>query len=164
LRVAGSEPIALSVEAFRWHPSPLSSSGGHGPMISIVVGSSTMTICGIKLLNNAEARAGTMAVHGWKAATGLSQEVSNAGDDELPGEDAAPVDLERLARDQIAKVIRRSFRGHDLASLVDVVHQAQGYTTYRSPEGPDKGIDILAAPGPLGFGHPRICPAYKPRV
>ena len=30
-----------------------------------------------------------------------------------------------------------------------------------SPEGPDKGIDILAAPGPLGFGRPRICVQVK---
>lgn len=28
-------------------------------------------------------------------------------------------------------------------------------------EGPDKGIDILAALGPLGFGQPRICVQVK---
>jgi len=123
LRVAGSEPIALSVEASRWHTSPLQSGVGHRPMISIPVGSSAMKICCIKR-NNARVRA--MAVHGWKAATGLSQEVSGAGDDEVPGEDAAPVDLERLARDRIAKVISRSFRGHDLARLVDEVLQGRG--------------------------------------
>ena len=39
--------------------------------------------------------------------------------------------------------------------------QAQGYTTHVSPPGPDKGIDILAAPGPLGFGNPRICVQIK---
>jgi restriction system protein len=33
--------------------------------------------------------------------------------------------------------------------------------TYVSPEGPDKGIDILAAPGPLGFGNPRLCVQVK---
>jgi restriction system protein len=35
------------------------------------------------------------------------------------------------------------------------------YTTFTSPRGPDKGIDILAAPGPLGFGRPRICVQVK---
>ena len=39
--------------------------------------------------------------------------------------------------------------------------KAQGYTTYRSPEGPDFGIDIMAAPGPLGFGQPRIVVQVK---
>lgn len=45
-----------------------------------------------------------------------------------------------------------------MAQLVDAVLIAQGYTTYRSPEGPDKGIDILDALGPLGFGKPRMAP------
>ncbi len=29
------------------------------------------------------------------------------------------------------------------------------------PEGPDKGVDLLAAPGALGFGSPRICVQIK---
>ena len=58
--------MSMSGEALRWHTSPLPSGAGHGPMMSIVVVSSDMTICGIKR-NNAEARAGTMAVNGWKA-------------------------------------------------------------------------------------------------
>lgn len=45
--------------------------------------------------------------------------------------------------------------------LVEAILKAQGYTTYRSPEGTDKGVDILAAPGPLGFGRPRICVQVK---
>ncbi|HLC06599.1 MAG TPA: restriction endonuclease [Candidatus Babeliales bacterium] len=44
---------------------------------------------------------------------------------------------------------------------MEAILQAQGYTTYRSPEGPDRGIDILAAPGPLGFGSPRLCVQVK---
>ncbi len=39
--------------------------------------------------------------------------------------------------------------------------KAQGYATFTSPPGPDKGVDILAAPGPLGFGRPRICVQVK---
>lgn len=35
------------------------------------------------------------------------------------------------------------------------------YITYRSPAGPDKGIDILAAPEPFGFGKPRLCVQVK---
>src|SRR5690606_33117802 len=48
-----------------------------------------------------------------------------------------------------------------LERLVAAILRAQGYTTYESPPGPDKGVDILAAPGPLGFGHPRICVQVK---
>ena len=77
------------------------------------------------------------------------------------GRDEGPVDLEPLARDQIAKLIIARFQGHGLARLVDAILQAQGYATYRSPEGADKGVDILAAPGPLGFGEPRICVQVK---
>ena len=32
---------------------------------------------------------------------------------------------------------------------------------YMPPEGPDKGVDLLAAPGTLGFGEPRICVQVK---
>jgi restriction system protein len=71
------------------------------------------------------------------------------------------LDLEEVARDRIAKLIQAKFTGHGMARLVDAVLRAQGYTTHRSPAGPDKGIDILAAPGPLGFGKPRICVQVK---
>ena len=70
-------------------------------------------------------------------------------------------DLEQLAKDQIAKYLIRRFKGHGMARLVEAILQAQGYSTYRSPEGPDKGIDILAAPGPMGFGKPRVCVQVK---
>ena len=71
------------------------------------------------------------------------------------------IDLEESARDEIAMLIGRRFKGHDMARLVEKLLNAQGYTTYRSPEGPDYGIDILAAPGPLGFGQPRIVVQVK---
>jgi restriction system protein len=71
------------------------------------------------------------------------------------------VDLEQLAKDQIAKFIIRKFKGHGMARIIEAILQVQGYTTYRSPEGPDRGIVILAAPGPLGFGKPRMCVQIK---
>jgi restriction system protein len=52
-------------------------------------------------------------------------------------------------------------KGHGMAALVEAVLKAQGYTTFLSPEGPDYGVDILAAPGPLGFGQPRIVVQVK---
>lgn len=70
-------------------------------------------------------------------------------------------DLAEAARDQIAKLIIAKFKGHRMAELVNAVLKAQGYTTYVSAPGPDKGVDILAARGALGFGEPRICVQVK---
>jgi restriction system protein len=39
--------------------------------------------------------------------------------------------------------------------------RAEGYTTYRSPEGADGGVDILAGSGPLGFQRPKLCVEVK---
>lgn len=69
--------------------------------------------------------------------------------------------VERFAKDQIIKMIDRKFKGHDFTKLVEQILQAQGYTTQLSPPGPDGGLDILAASGPLGFEHPRICVQVK---
>lgn len=112
------------------------------------------TVCRIKR-NDAENRVREMQKRLWKskAATKVDSQI-----DEEPGETS---DLEGLARDGIAKLIIRKFKGHGLASLVEAILKAQGYTTYMSPEGPDKGVDILAAPGPLGFGRPRLCVQVK---
>jgi restriction system protein len=37
----------------------------------------------------------------------------------------------------------------------------RGYKTHLGPEGADKGIELLSAPGPFGFGTPRICVQVK---
>ena len=76
-------------------------------------------------------------------------------------ETSTDTDLEELARDQIAQLIMARFKGHGLTLLVEAILKAQGYTTYRSPEGPDGGADILAGGGPLGFGTPRLCVEVK---
>ena len=67
------------------------------------------------------------------------------------------IDIGEYAKDQIVKHIGAKFRGHDLARLVDAILHAQGYVTKKSPPGPDGGVDILAAAGPLGFDKPRVC-------
>lgn len=76
-------------------------------------------------------------------------------------EDEATVSVEQVARDQLLRFIERNFRTHDLARLVDAVLQAEGYSTHLSPPGPDKGVDILAGTGALGFDPPRICVQVK---
>ena len=112
-----------------------------------------MTICRISR-NDAENRIKAMAKNKWVATTLFN-------DVEHTTEEPTAVDLEELARDQIAKFIIRKFKGHGLARIINAILQGQGYTTFVSPEGPDKGVDILAAPGPLGFGSPKLCVQVK---
>jgi restriction system protein len=116
-----------------------------------------MTICRIRR-NNAEARIAKMRSNNWKPET-----IAAAIKDTLPASDetAGDTDLEELGRDQIARLIAARFKGHLLTRLVEAILKAQGYTTYRSPEGADGGVDILAGAGPLGFGMPRLCVEVK---
>jgi restriction system protein len=114
------------------------------------------TICRVQR-NNAEARLATMRSRGWKPETAAAAKATPQVTDE-PAQDT---DLEELAHDQIAQLISARFKGHGLARLVEAILQAQGYTTYRSPEGADGGADILAGAGPLGFGTPRLCVEVK---
>jgi len=117
-----------------------------------------MTICRVRR-NNAEARIMAMRDNGWRPEKlALAKPTAIAEEAE---EEAEERDLEELARDQIAQLIAAKFKGHGLARLVEEILKAQGYTTYRSPEGPDGGIDILAGAGPLGFGSPQLCIQVK---
>jgi restriction system protein len=116
-----------------------------------------MTICEIKR-NDAEKRVKALA-NGQAQSTRPTDTAAAAS--ETFDEEAAEIDLEQLSRDAIAKLIIQKFKGHGMARLVEAVLKAQGFTTHLSPEGPDKGIDILAAGGPFGFDHPRICVQVK---
>ena len=84
-----------------------------------------------------------------------------AEEDEGVSDTVAPIDIEQYARDEIRTFIGRRFRGHELARLVTVLLQAQGYQTQISPPGADGGVDIIAGRGPLGFDQPRICVQVK---
>lgn len=117
-----------------------------------------LTVCQIER-NDAERRIRHMAENDWKSE-GLPNQTALVHEDELHTEQEQ-VDLERVARDEIAQLILSKLKGHGMARLVNAILQAQGYTTYLSPEGPDKGVDILAAPAPMGFGEPRLCVQVK---
>jgi restriction system protein len=117
-----------------------------------------MTICEIKR-NDAEKRVKALA-NGQAQTTLPADPAVSIGPDAF-NEDTAEIDLEQLSHAAIAKLIIQKFKGHGMARLVDAVLKAQGFTTYLSPEGPDKGIDILAAGGPFGFDHPKICVQVK---
>jgi hypothetical protein len=51
----------------------------------------------------------------------------------------AYINLEEMAGDQIVLLIQARLKEHDQALLVEAILQAEGYTTYRSPEGVDGG-------------------------
>ena len=114
-----------------------------------------LTICRISR-NNAESRIKRMAESNWRMESGIM--LPEHGDDELEEQSR---DLEEFAHDNLAAFIGQKFRGHDLTRLIEAILNAQGFKTYRSPEGPDNGIDILAASGSLGFDEPRICVQVK---
>lgn len=102
-----------------------------------------MTICRVQS-NNAEARIAAMKSNGWKPETIASATSATTSDVEAG---TANTDLEELAFDQIAQLINAQFKGHGLTRLVEAILKAQGYTTYRSPEGADGGADILPVLG-----------------
>ncbi len=118
-----------------------------------------MTVCEIRR-NDAEKRVRALAAKNWMRSSSVGPIIEPPSGGEDP-DLIVEVDLARLARDQIAKLIIAKYKGHGLERLVDAILRAQGYTTFLSPPGPDKGIDILAAPGALGFGTPRICVQVK---
>ncbi len=121
------------------------------------------TVCQIKR-NDAEARVRAMQANNWKSV-GIKPKPAPVEDEEGSSdedEDAeAALDLEQIARDQIARLIYSKYAGHGLEDLVEAILNAQGFTTHHSDKGTDGGIDILAAPDTLGFGQPRICVQVK---
>jgi restriction system protein len=147
------EPLLRQYRSVKWFATDIPRSNFSQ---DILYAFGPQTICRI----GAEDRVRTMASNGWKLENG--RRLRREGD----GEDTADtserlIDLETSARDEIAKLIGRKYKGHGMAWLVEKVLNAQGYTTYRSPEGPDYGVDIMAAPGALGFGQPRIVVQVK---
>jgi restriction system protein len=115
-----------------------------------------MTVCQITR-NDAEARLRAMYRNHWSPSSAKTQSI----DAEPEIESSGLVNIEEYSRDQIAKYIIRKYKGHGMALIVEAILQAKGYVTYRAPEGPDKGVDILAAPEPFGFGSPRLCIQVK---
>lgn len=120
-----------------------------------------LTICRISR-NDAEARIDAMRKNGWR--TERLEDVTRGRKvhvDDAEAGSLGTVDLQQVAEDQVAQLILSRLKGHGLARLVEAILKAQGYTTYRSDEGPDGGIDLLAGDGRLGFGQTRICVQVK---
>ncbi|EPR14070.1 restriction endonuclease [Ruminiclostridium papyrosolvens] len=116
-----------------------------------------MTVCRISR-NDAENRIREMGKNKWMPKEGMEINRIQDVEDELSQDG---IDFEQYAMDHIAKHLMRKFKGHGMARIVEAILKAKGYVTYRSPEGPDKGVDILASQGPLGFGSPKLCIQVK---
>ena len=72
------------------------------------------------------------------------------------------IDIESEALQAISDRIIQLYKGHDLANMIIAsILEAKGFTVHVSPEGPDKGVDILAAQGSLGFDRPFVCVQVK---
>lgn len=65
------------------------------------------------------------------------------------------------ARDQIERHIAANFAGHAFTELIAAILRAQGYQTRVSPPGADRGVDIVAGQGALGFEGPRLVVQVK---
>lgn len=123
--------------------------------------SAMSTICQIKR-NDAEARIRSILKLGATSPgpTALRDHSTTESSDDADDRDA-DIDPGQLARNQIREQISRKFVNHDFARLIDSILRAQGYFTQMGPIGQDRGVDILAGSGPLGFGEPRLCVQIK---
>lgn len=110
-----------------------------------------MTICRIKQEERIKA-----VIHAHKQGKKASQIAPQE-----PQDDEEARDIENEALGVITNLIIQKTKGHGLAKIVDAILRAKGFTTYVSPAGPDKGVDILASAGTLGFGSPKICVQVK---
>lgn len=63
--------------------------------------------------------------------------------------------VEAYARGRVLKRLY-NFGGHEFEGVVGDVLKAMGFAVQGHGRGPDKGIDLVATPDPLGFGEPRL--------
>ena len=123
-----------------------------------------MTVCEISR-NDALERVRHVAAGGVDPGDGTAPAMPAAqGQSRAPEATEAsdgPVDLERIARDQIERRIASTFTGHDFTRLVAAILAVQGYRVRVSPPGADRGVDIVAGSGPLGLESPRVTVQVK---
>ncbi len=72
-----------------------------------------------------------------------------------------PKNLEVESLDEISDFIIGNYKGDALERIIEAILKAKGFSVYHSPKGADHGVDLLASPGLLGFGSPKICVQVK---
>lgn len=113
-----------------------------------------LTVCRIDR-NNAEQRIKDMYKNNWNV------KVKSVDDQVIESNEDSTIDFDEYVMDKISERIIQKFKGHKMEVLIEEILKAKGFTTYRSPEGEDHGVDLLASPDTLGFGSPRICVQVK---
>ncbi|WP_339744174.1 restriction endonuclease [uncultured Maricaulis sp.] len=124
----------------------------------------SQTICRISR-NNAADRFAELARSRRDPGPSLARHMPtmNKGD-AAEGEDAevdVQLDLAEIARQQIEEHISANFAGHEFTHLIAAILEAQGYRTEVTLPGADRGIDIVAGKGALGFDSPRLVVQVK---
>ncbi|MGB3624201.1 MAG: restriction endonuclease [Henriciella sp.] len=121
----------------------------------------SQTVCEIHR-NNAAARFETIArtrQDPGPIATSAKRPV--ATDETVEDTDLMAPDIGSIARQQVEDHISANFAGHEFTALIAAILEAQGYRTEVTPPGPDRGIDIVAGKGELGFDAPRLVVQVK---
>ncbi|MCS4476929.1 restriction endonuclease [Clostridium botulinum] len=113
-----------------------------------------MTVCKIHK-NNAEERIKDMYKNNWNVKLKTIKELVN------DSEKTSAIDLNEYIFDRISERIIQRFKGYKMEVLINEILKVKGFTTYRSPEGCDYGVDLLASSSTLGFGSLKICVQVK---
>lgn len=154
---ANLPPDARHVRRVSWLRTDIARSGvGQDLLYSL---GAFLTVCEIKR-NHAADRIKVLAESGMDPGASAVIAVTG-GAIEATDDTVGSIDLEQVARDRLQSFIAERFAGHNLARLVEAVLRAEGFFTYRSPAGPDGGLDVLAGRGPLGLDSPRLCVQVK---
>jgi restriction system protein len=90
----------------------------------------------------------------------IASEFNNQTSEELDSP-ITMADISDFAMTTILTRVQETFKGHDLARLIEGILVAEGYHCERKVAGPDGGVDILAGSGPLGLDSPRIVVQVK---
>ena len=117
-----------------------------------------MTVCEVSR-NNAPGRFASLAQGG--SEVGVPSLKTATTETVTAQAETESVDLGVVGRDLIEKRIAATFNGHGFTELIAAILQAEGYRTRVSPPGADKGVDIVAGQGGLGFNGPRLVVQVK---
>lgn len=119
-----------------------------------------MTICEIKR-NDGAWRLQQVVATGTDPGARLETQQADEATEDDSAATTSGLDFERASLDRIQSFIAERFAGHGLAKLVGAVLEAEGFKCQVGDPGPDGGIDVYAARGPLGLDSPKLIVQVK---
>lgn len=121
----------------------------------------SQTVCEVSR-NEAAARFEVIASTGRDPGIAVSSTDQKALPGSADSDTSDPrISLTDVARDQIVQRLATNFSGHEFTQLIAAILRAQGYQARVTPPGADRGIDIVAGQGALGFDGPRLVVQVK---